>query len=341
MCTGRRLEQPTKAASIAGSTETLDGFNDIEIPDIDEQKRRRSSKNLSIILVSIFIAWLILFMGVTIYQIRSYKRFVLRRDVKQILDEELETIEESKRREITKSVLKRLDGSSITMFVQPGFESLREIRAAEIEELANVETKVESFMKSKSFNLAERYEDLKFEKVNQNCYRKDFIRYNILNSGVDCRLVVKTSNIGAGSSENSGKCATTYYWIYNSPSKNETKIYSLGPYYGHHYVTVSESLFDKESKSGSLTLFGCQPPLDKYETSDEPKRIQSLIKVNAIITPNSYKSKDFKKFQIDLDKLAREEISKINKTIDELHYDRESVRDYTTLKEATSCIYSL
>ncbi|UKJ90559.2 hypothetical protein MACJ_001493 [Theileria orientalis] len=335
------VEQPEKVGSITGSTETLDGFTDVEIPNIDDQKRRRSSKNLSIILVTIFIAWLILFMAVTIYQIRSYKRVILRRDVKKILDKELVNIEDKTRKEITQSVLKRLDGASVTMFVQPEFETYSEMKAAEVEELANVETKVESFFKSKSSNLAERFEDLKFAKVNQNCYRKDFTRYNILNTGVDCRFVAKTSSIGAGSSENSGKCATTYYWIYNNPSENETKIYSLGPYYGNHYVTVSERMFVNESKSGSLALFGCQPPLDRYETEDELKRMHTVIKVNAIITPNSYKSKDFKQFQIDLDKIAREEMLKINKKIDELHYDPESVRDYTTLKEATSCIYSL
>ncbi|UKK01905.1 hypothetical protein MACK_001258 [Theileria orientalis] len=339
--TKSEIEQPEKVGSIIGSTETLDGFTDVEIPDTDEQKRQRSSKNLSIIFVTIFIGWLILFMAVTIYQIRSYKRVILRRDVRKILDEELQNIEEKTRKEITKSVLKRLDGSSITMFVQPGFETYTEMKSAEVQELANVETKVESFLKSKSLNLAERFEGLKFERVNQNCYRKDFTRYNILNSGVDCRFIAKTSRIGAGSSENSGKCATTYYWIYNNPSENETKIYSLGPYYGHHYVTVSETLFDKESKSGSLKLFGCQSPLDGHETEDELKRMQTIIKANAIITPNSFKSKDFKKFQIDLDRIAREEISEINKKIDELHYDPQSVRDYTTLKEATSCIYSL
>lgn len=213
----------------------------------------------------------------------------------------------------------------------------RELKKEEIP--AHYERNVDSF----TLNIApyKSFNELEYKKVSYNCYRKDFFRTNINGTGTNMRFIAKSSKIPKGSSENSGGCATSYYWIYYTPATQTTKIYSMGPYYGHHEVKMIENMFTPMDKEGCLTLNGCVPPIDNVRKDYDWDEEYRFIRRMAYITADSSKFQDIVEFQKFLDKKIKDEVESYDEKIRILSHDRESVQHYSTLKEATHCVYSI
>ncbi|XP_952072.1 uncharacterized protein TA14325 [Theileria annulata] len=337
------VDDDKKLKSRSLSTETMDG-----IPEFDEepetQTRGRSAwDSVKITITAFFLTFALLLLVVLIYEIRGHKNDQRKRDTRRYVNEELKKFRIEDKQKLNKIIVGHLEnlaqGTRFDKIELTAPENV-ENRQLKKESPLHFESNVNSFTLRES-SPYKSFDELEYKKVSYNCYRKDLFRQNINGTGTNLRFIAKSSKIPEGSSENSGKCATSYYWIYYTPETQKTRIYSMGPYYGHHEVKMVESMFTPIDKEGNLTLTGCVPPIDNIRKDYDWNEEYKFIRRTAYITEESPKFRDFVEFQEFLDRKIEEEVKEYDEKIRILSHDSESVQHYSTLKEATNCVYSI